>query len=49
MNKDKKMVLVIKKQGNTTTYERIGDDLSKELRGHVLRDIQSELLKNKSI
>ncbi len=47
--KTKKMVLVIRKKKNVTEYERIGDDLSTELRSMVYREIEGELSRHKVI
>ena len=49
MNKEKKMVIIVKKEGGTTSFERIGDDLDKELLGMYWRQIESELYRKNII
>lgn len=41
--KKKKMVVIITQEGTTTSYETIGDNLSKELNGFVLRAVERQL------
>ena len=48
-NKIKTMAVIITKEGDMTTYKKIGDNLEKELRSHINMDIQDELYKNKII
>lgn len=43
--KEKKMVLVITREGDTVRYECIGDDLKKELLSHLLYKLQNECIK----
>ena len=47
--KEEKMCFVITKKGNTTIFERIGDDLEKDLLDYAFRKIQEKLHQHKVI
>lgn len=49
MEKEQRMCLVIIKKGNMIEYKTIGDNLERELYGHLMRELESKLYEAKII